>query len=114
MLTTKSSVKGGIKPRGLGYATPLALIALLCIAIPAQAVDLIGVVVHGNAPVQQATATIRPANQSSADSVRTAVTDSQGRFVITGLTPGNYKLSCGGAEVSVHVDFGSNRAVCNQ
>lgn len=95
-------------------ALMLALTAIPLLVVDATAADLIGLVRKGNAEVAGATVKLTPEKPPAAGPERSATSDSKGRFVITGLIPGDYKLSCGAAETSIHVDYANNRAVCNQ
>jgi len=98
------------------HARRLGLVIAVLVAAPmlVHAVDVIGLVVHGGTPVPKATATLKALGPPTAGLVKSAVASDTGHFVILGLAPGDYMLSCGGAEVKVHIDFDSSRVVCTQ
>src|SRR5262249_45020124 len=99
---------------GVNSARVLMALAFSLSISYSWAADLIGTVRKGSSPVPSATVTLTPARPPAAGPKRTATTDSKGRYVFTGLVPGDYLLNCGATDVSVHVDYANNGADCVQ
>jgi hypothetical protein len=80
----------------------------------ATAADLIGTVWKSGRPVKDATVKLVPDNQPAAGQEKSTTTDAAGRYVISGVVPGRYKLICNGKEDPAPVDIGYaiNRRNC--
>jgi len=93
-------------------STPCLLTVLLSFPMLAFGVDLVGAVRKNNVEAAGVTVKLRPEKPPAGGPERTVTSDNMGRFVVTNLIPGDYMLSCGGAETPIHVDYASNRVIC--
>ena len=86
------------------------VIAAAVLSLPslAAAADLIGTVLQGGKPVAGATMTLEAKNKPA----RSASTDATGRYVFSGVVPGEYTLSCNGTKQPVSIGDGINRRDC--
>jgi Carboxypeptidase regulatory-like domain len=86
------------------------VIAAAVVSLPslAAAADLVGTVLKGGKPVAGTTVTLGQKNGPA----RSVNTDTEGRYVFSGVIPGNYILRCNGTEQPLSISDGINRRDC--
>jgi hypothetical protein len=86
------------------------VIAAAVVSLPslAAAADLLGTVLKGGKAAAGVAVTLEQKDRAP----RSASADASGRYVFSGVVPGQYMLSCGGAKQPVSIGDGINRRDC--
>jgi len=89
----KSALLGGADVLADAFRFSSSISGTLDVVVSSGAAQVNGGVIDGaNRPVSHVMAVLVPMQRNRADLYRTAITDQNGRFVMIGITPGDYKL----------------------